>query len=211
MARVKNGKQYQKQNPQQIQQQQQPVQQQPIQKNIKKIKQAPSEERIIERKPSPNLLLEKRTRRELQQQCVKKKIRQPYNQGYYPDVPNLQFPNQLIDCLIKVICSFGNSAKLNQIIKNLSLFYTNEIQEEVVNLVFAESEETGAIYELEGKFKVTNALIQKPLLLKNDQIGSKMKHEDIDDDNDQFHSLSNNHAQQDQEIEDEINQFRQYN
>lgn len=39
------------------------------------------------------------------------------------------------------------------------MFYTNEIQEEVVNLVLAESEETGAIYELDGKFKVTNALI----------------------------------------------------
>jgi len=41
------------------------------------------------------------------------------------------------------------------------LFYTNEVQEEVVNLVLAETEESGAIYELEGKFKVTNALIQK--------------------------------------------------
>ncbi|CAK84074.1 unnamed protein product (macronuclear) [Paramecium tetraurelia] len=194
MARIKSGKQQQKQPPQQTYQQQQPAQQQPIQKNIKKIKQAPSEERIIERKPSPQQLLEKRTRREQQQQSVKKKIRQPYNQGFYPEVPNLQFPNQLLDCLVKVICSFGNSAKLTQIIKNLSLFYTNEVQEEVVNLVLAESEESGAIYELEAKFKVTNALIQKPLLQKNDQLGSKMKHEDIDD-NDQFHSLSNNHAQ----------------
>lgn len=41
------------------------------------------------------------------------------------------------------------------------MFYTNEVQEEVVNLVLAETEESGAIYELEGKFKVTNALIQK--------------------------------------------------
>ncbi|CAD8102758.1 unnamed protein product [Paramecium sonneborni] len=209
MARLKKGKQYKKKSLQQTQQQQQPIQQQTIQKIIKKIKQAPSEERIIERKPSPQIFLEKRTRKEQMQLGVKKKIRQPYNQGYYPDSPNLQFPNQLLDSLIKVICSFGNSAKLSQIIKNLSLFYSNEIQEEVLNLVLAESEESGTIYELDGKFKVTNGLIQKPLQ-KNDQLGSRLKHEDIDD-NDQFHSLSNNNPQQENEIEDELNQFRQYN
>lgn len=41
------------------------------------------------------------------------------------------------------------------------MYYTNEVQEEIVNLLLAESEESGAIYELEGKFRVTNALIQK--------------------------------------------------
>ncbi|CAD8102040.1 unnamed protein product [Paramecium sonneborni] len=137
------------------------------------------------------------------------KIRQPYDQGYYPEVPNLSFPNQLLDCLIKVICSYGNSAKLNQIIKNLSFFYLNEIQEEVLNLVLAESEESGTIYELEEKFKVTDSFFQKPLQ-KNEQLKTQLKHEDIDD-NDQLHSLSNNIAQQDQEIDVEINQLRQQN
>ncbi|CAD8179366.1 unnamed protein product [Paramecium octaurelia] len=197
MAKIKNGKNYQKSLLHQLEQQQQS-----IQKNIKKFKQAPSEEKIIEGKVSPYMLLERRTKREEQKYNIQKKIRLPYNQEFYPEVPNLSFPNQLLDCIIKVICSFGNSAKHNQITKNLSLFYTNEVQEELVNFILAESEESGTIYELEGKFKVTSALIQKQY---NDQIGQKMKHEDIDEnDNDQYHSPSNDQVQKDREIEAEI-------
>ncbi|CAD8073993.1 unnamed protein product [Paramecium primaurelia] len=212
MAKIKNGKNYSKQLLQQLQQQQQQAQQQTIQKNIKKIKYHTSEEKIIEGKHSPYLFLERRTKREEQKYNLKKKIRSPYNEGYYPQVPNLQFPDQLVDCLIKVICSFGNNAKHNQIIKNLSLYYTDEVQEEVVNFTLAESEETGTIYELDGKFKVTDTLIQKAQLENNDQIGQQLKHEDIEEnDNDQFPSLSNNPIQQDQDMEENLNQFRKHN
>ena len=56
--------------------------------------------------------------------------------------------------MIKVICSFGNSAKLSQMIKNLNLFYSNEIQEDVLNLVLAESEESGTILKLMANLKL---------------------------------------------------------
>ncbi|CAD8124313.1 unnamed protein product [Paramecium sonneborni] len=129
-----------------------------VDKKIKKGKKTKVIDEPVEQPASPPQSPVKKGKKQ-QQEKKPKATKERFNKLYYPEVPNEQFPNQLQRNVINVISSFGTSAPLKDITNNLSLFYTNSVNEQVVHNFLAQAEESGIIYERSGQYHVSQELI----------------------------------------------------
>ncbi|CAD8108482.1 unnamed protein product [Paramecium primaurelia] len=129
-----------------------------VDKKIKKGKKAKANDEPVEQPASPPQSPIRKGKKQ-QQEKKPKATKERFNKLYYPETPNQQFPNQLQQNVINVIASFGTSAPLKDITNNLNLFYTNQIEEQVVHNFLAQAEETGIIYERSGQYHVAQELV----------------------------------------------------
>ncbi|CAD8119674.1 unnamed protein product [Paramecium sonneborni] len=129
-----------------------------VDKKVKKGKKTKVNDEPVDQPVSPPQSPVKKGKKQQQEKKVKA-TKERFNKLYYPEVPNQQFPNQLQENVINVIASFGTSVPLTDITNNLSLFYTNSIEEQTVHNFLAQAEENGIIYERSGQYHVSQELI----------------------------------------------------
>ncbi|CAK57148.1 unnamed protein product (macronuclear) [Paramecium tetraurelia] len=129
-----------------------------VDKKIKKGKKAKANDEPAEQSASQPQSPIKKGKKQPQEKKPKA-TKDRFNKLYYPETPNQQFPNQLQENVINVIASYGTSAPLKDITNNLTLFYTNEVEEQAVHSFLAQAEESGIIYERSGQYHVANELI----------------------------------------------------
>ncbi|CAK65498.1 unnamed protein product (macronuclear) [Paramecium tetraurelia] len=135
-----------------------------VDKKIKKAEEQLMMNQLINLHPLLNLLLKKeKSKHKIKNQRPQKTDSvlhySSLDKLYYPEAPSSQFPDQLQQNVINVIASFGASAALKEITNNLSLFYTNAVEEQTVHNFLAQAEESGIIYERSGQYHVAQELI----------------------------------------------------
>ncbi|CAD8045050.1 unnamed protein product [Paramecium primaurelia] len=129
-----------------------------VDKKIKKTKKTKVNDEPVEKSVSPPQSPIKKGKKQ-QQEKKPKVTKERFNKLYYPETPNQQFPNELQQNVINVIASFGTSTTLKDITNNLSLFYTNTVEEQTVHKFLAQAEESGIIYERSGQYHISQELI----------------------------------------------------
>ena len=78
---------------------------------------------------------------------------------YYPEKPYLLFPEHFEVTLLKVIASLDNKGNIQDILKNLTKFYTNEVNLTPFDTVLRHYEEEGIVSETDGTYKIHHAFV----------------------------------------------------